>query len=338
MSRLNKDIIISTLEYLEKLGAVRLHRVNGDWYGMYCPFHKGGKERKPAFGVLLVDIYKNGNMMAAGTAHCFACSYANDFIHFVGDVLKVAGFANRSALEWLSENIPGFDKSDVEIEPLIPEGLAQQILSKQATNYIASLQGIKKDVFISEDELASYRYTVPYMYQRKLNDAMIDKYDVGFDPNFVPPGRKKPVPCITFPVRDEKGRTLFLCRRSIEGKQFYMPQGVQKPVYGIWELPKNCRSVVICESCFNAITSTMYGRPAVALFGTGTPYQIDQLKRLGADEFILALDPDEAGDKGRTKLKRALRKHAIVWELTGIEPGKDINDLTKGEFDSLELI
>lgn len=325
------------VDKLDEMGLIRKDRIRNDYYTIYCPIHKGGQERKPSAGILLRDQYKNGQHYPAGFMHCFTCSYSSTLPELITKLLEQKHIP-KTGVEWLSENIPGFDQTHVEIEPLIPDGLAQQILSKQATRYIASLKGQQSQTFISEEELAGYRYTVPYMYQRKLNDAMIDKYDVGFDPKFVPPGRKKPVPCITFPVRDEKGRTLFLCRRSIEGKQFYMPAGVQKPVYGIWELPRGCRSVLICESCFNAITSTMYGRPAVALFGTGTPYQIEQLKRLGADEIILALDPDEAGDRGRTKLKKALRKHSIVWELSGIEPGKDINDLTKEEFDALELI
>lgn len=325
------------VDKLDEMGLLRKDRIRNDYYTIYCPIHKGGQERKPSAGILLRDQYKNGQHYPAGFCHCFTCSYSATLSELITKLLEQKHIS-KTGVEWLSENIPGFDQTDAEIEPLIPDGLAQQILSKQATTYITLLKGQQSQTFISEEELAGYRYTVPYMYERKLNDAMIDKYDVGFDPNFIPPGRKKPVPCITFPVRDEKGRTLFLCRRSIEGKQFYMPAGVQKPVYGIWELPRGCRSVVICESCFNGITSTMYGRPAVALFGTGTPYQIEKLKRLGADEFILALDPDEAGDRGRVKLKKALTKHAIVWELSGIEPGKDINDLTKEEFDALELV
>ena len=108
-------------------------------------------------------------------------------------------------------------------------------------------------------------------------------------------------------------------------------------MYGIYELPKDCKSVVVCESCFNALTSWRYGRPAVALLGTGNPYQIQQLKQLGVREFILALDPDDAGQRGTEKLKKALRSVAIVYTVSGIPAGKDLNDLTEEEYNQLQL-
>jgi DNA primase len=117
-----------------------------------------------------------------------------------------------------------------------------------------------------------------------------------------------------------------------------MPLDVTKPVYGLYELPDNCKSVIVCESCFNALTCWVYGKPAVALLGTGDPYQINQLKQLGVNEFILALDPDDAGIKGTKRLKRALGSNAICWEIEGIPEGKDINDLTLEEFNNLDLV
>ena len=185
--------------------------------------------------------------------------------------------------------------------------------------------------YVSEEELASYRFTVPYMYERKLTDPIIEKYDVGFDGKFIPPGRKKPLPCVTFPVRDETGGTLFFCRRSIEGKFFNYPEGVEKPVYGLYELPSNCAEVIICESVFNALTCEVYGKHAVALLGTGNTRQIDQLKRLGVRNYVICLDNDPAGRKGTEKLKKALSKSGFVWVMT-VPEGKDVNDLTYQEF------
>ena len=78
--------------------------------------------------------------------------------------------------------------------------------------------------------------------------------------------------------------------------------------------------------------------PAVALLGTGNPYQVEQLKRLGVREFILGLDADDAGRKGTARMKKALRDVAIVWEFQGIPEGKDLNDLSYAEFQQLTLI
>ncbi len=172
------------------------------------------------------------------------------------------------------------------------------------------------------------------MYERKLTDEIIDKFDVGFDAEFIPPGRKKPLPCITIPVRDSTGNTLFFCRRSIEGKFFHYPTGVTKPVFGIDMIPPNTSTVIVCESCINALTCWVYGYPAVALMGTGNSYQMSQLQRLGVKEYIICMDGDDAGKRSTEKLKKHLSSIAIVYTVNMI-PGKDVNDCTKEEFESL---
>ena len=190
--------------------------------------------------------------------------------------------------------------------------------------------GIKQQ-YVPEEELAQYRYTVPYMYQRKLTNEVIEKYDIGFDGKYIPEGRSKPLPCVTFPVHDMQGRTLFICRRSIEGKFFFLPKDQEKSIFGLYELPPNCKEVIICESVFNALTCVVYGHPAVALFGTGTSHEIDQLRKLGCPSYVICLDNDEAGRKGTEKLKKALSGSSMVWVMT-VPEGKDANDLTLDEF------
>ena len=127
-----------------------------------------------------------------------------------------------------------------------------------------------------------------------------------------------------------------MSRRSIYGKTFFLPQDIEKPVYGIYELPKGCKDVIICESVINALTCVAYGRPALALFGTGSPYQIEQLNKLSVRHYTLALDPDKAGEKGTYKLKRGL-KGKLLTKLV-VPTGKDINDLSYEEFLSLPEI
>lgn len=329
--------VMDVLKMLESNGLLRLSKRTGSYMQVYCPIHADGNERKPSCGVLLVDEVRNGRKYPAGFFHCFSCGFAKKLPDAISEILKGKSMS-QSGLDWLKENVPSFSgyDSDFDIDYLIPTSTMQTVLSKFAVDYVISKT---KPVthYVSEEELARYRYTVPYMYERKLTDELIEKFDIGFDGNWIPEGKTKPIPCITFPVRDKNGNTLFLCRRSIKGKLFNYPKGVTKPVYGLYELPKDVRSVVICESCFNALTSWRYGRPAVALLGTGNPYQIQQLKELGVSEFILALDPDDAGRRGTEKLKNALRSSALVYEFVGIPSGKDINDLTEDEFNALDI-
>lgn len=328
--------IIQVLEYMQSIGVVRLNKIIGDYYSIYCPIHNGGKERRPSCGVLLHDQFRNGRQYRAGFVHCFTCGLAEDMPKFINDLIRNYELKDDEVKK-LRDIAEEFETGDVDGDKLISDNLMKSLISKYMVDDIRLRTGTSSVDFISESELRAYRYTVPYMYDRKLTDYLIEKYDVGVDLHFIPKGGKREVPCITFPVRDSHGRTLFILRRALNSKRFFMPEDVQKPVYGLYELPKDCDSVVIVESCFNALTCVRYGKYAVALLGTGTPYQIQQLRQLGVREFILGFDSDDAGERATSRLKRALKDVAIVWRYVGIPDGKDINDLSEDEFNALEL-
>ena len=322
----------SVIRKVGDLGLIDIIRPVGDWYMCRCPIHNNGQEKKPSCGISLTEQYRNNKRYPALHLHCFSCGYTGSLADALTEVLKRKGIG-KSGLDWLKENVPGFDEENVEFDYLIPQSISTELQNKYVLDYINSQIISESKKYVPEEELASYRMTVPYMYQRGLTDEIIEQYDIGYDPTFIPPGRKKPLPCITFPVKDLQGRILFLCRRSIEGKFFHYPQGVEKSVYGIYELPKGVKSVIICESCLNALRLRSFGYYAVALLGTGTSYEIEQLKQLGVQEFILCLDGDEAGQRGAAKLKKALSKVAIVWTVH-MPADKDANDCkTKEEFD-----
>lgn len=340
---MTEDQVLNALHVLDELGMIRLVKPTGNYYQIHCPNregHNGGEDKKPSCGVLLRDQYSDGKKTPAGWTHCFACGYHKMLPDMVTDILKYKNISH-SGLDWLKENVPGFDPNDVEFDYLLPQEMSAELVNKYAINYIQS-KTQSEPKYVSEKELASYRLTVPYMYERKLTDEIIAKYDVGFDANFKPEGHKNSVPCITFPIRDSQGRTLGFCRRSVKGKHFYMDTGKAKSVYGLYELPKGVKSVIICESCFNALTCATYGYPAVALLGTGTESELKQLKMLGVNEFVLCLDNDEAGHRGTRKLKKLLSSVAIIRVMTippkvdpetGESISRDINDISKEEFD-----
>jgi len=323
--------IIQIVNILEAHGLLHPTKQMQDWYQCKCPFHGGGNEKKPSFGISLHDQYRGGQSYPAGMYHCFACGASGNLVKLVTEILKLHDI-KMTGQEWLIANVPGYDP-EADFDYLIPESMMDAINNKYAIDYIQKITQPQPD-YISEGELASYRFIVPYMYERKLTDEIIEKYDVGYDAKWVPPGRVKPVPCITFPIRDASGNTLFLCRRSIQGKLYNYPQGVTKPVYGIDMIPEGTHSLVICESCINTLTSVIYGKPAVGLLGTGNSYQIQQLKQLGMDEFVICTDGDDAGRHAAQKLKKQLQSVAFVWVIP-MPDGKDLNDLTKEEFDQL---
>lgn len=331
---MNTDKIVEIVERLQANSLLRTNKILGDWYSIYCPFHSDGKERRSSAGILLRDQYKNGKLYKAGMFHCFTCGVVESLPNTITKILKSKSIS-KSGLDWLKENVDGFeDDSEFEFDSLLPKDLVGQLNNNFALDYIRNATG-NQVKYVSEDELASYRFTVPYMYERKLTDELIDKFDIGVDMNYVPKGAKNKVPCITFPVKDIKGNTLFICRRSISGKKFFLPESSNKSLYGIYEFPKKCKSVLVAESCINALTAWAYGVPSVALLGTGTPYQISQLKSLGVSEIVIGTDPDDAGDKAAKRLKSSLKDVAIVRRMNDIPAGKDLNDLTKEEFWSI---
>lgn len=322
--------VVDVLQNLERFGLVRLSKQRNDWYSMYCPFHSNGQEKKPSFGVLLHDQQRGSQMFPAGFCHCFTCSYANTLQGMIRDILRNHSIS-MSVDEWLAANVPGY-VAELEGQELIPPELFKSVMASLAVKDLQ--QRVHSQQYIAESELASYRCVVPYMYERRLTDDIICRYDIGFDAKWVPPGKQKAVPCITFPVKDRDGHTLFLCRRSVQGKLYNYPEGVVKPLYGIDQLPSHCRSLIVCESCINALTCAVYGYNAVALMGTGNSYQIQQLKELGADEYVLCFDGDDAGRKATARMKRALSSVALVWQID-MPDGKDVNDCDKATFDNL---
>ena len=284
-----------------------------------CPIHNGGQERKPSCGISTVN--KSGT--PSGTVHCFTCGYTANLEQMVSHCFghDDDGVFGR---EWLAKNF-----LTVSVENRKDLGLDY---SRE------NLRGCKK--YVDEQELERYRYYHPYMYKRKLTDEVIEQFDVGYDADFQlksKNGRISHYRCVTFPVRDISGGTLFIARRSVDTKFFHYPEGVSKPVYGLYELPTNCSEVIVCESIFNALTCYVYGRPAVAMLGLGTDEQYNQLKRLPCRKIITAFDPDEAGGHATQRLKRALGSCKLVTTLV-IPKGKDVNDLSKEEFENLEEI
>lgn len=279
-----------------------------------CPVHNGGQERKPSCGINTAR--KEG--VEFGTVHCFTCGYRASFPEFVS---KCFGRDDKGEFgkHWL---IRKFISIEINERPVLQLNFDRKQPKAQEIEYV------------SEEELDSYRYTHPYLYQRGMTDEIIELYDLGYDKNFRLPNTDNDIETVTFPVRDINGNTLFVARRAIYHKLFYYPEEVDKPIYGIYELDKNASEVIVCESMFNALTCRVYGRQAVALLGLGTESQYKQLEKLHCRKLIIGLDPDKAGYKAGQKLKEKLKSKKLI-SFLDIPQGKDINDLTRQEFDKL---
>lgn len=293
-----------TLKGINLLSQVKQGRDN---IQITCPHHANGQEKRPSCGIRTVEA----EGVEIGQVHCFTCGYTVSLPVFISNCFGFNDFG-KYGKKWLIHNFSGIgNTNDRKLDLNLTRG------NSTKTNV----------EYISEEELESYRYLHPYMYKRGLTDEIIEKYDIGYD---------KKTDCITMPIRDKSGKTLFFCRRSVKSKFFNYPEGVEKPIYGIYELPENCPEFVVCESVFNALTCVKYGKPAIALLGTGNSYQYEQIKQLPVRHILLGFDGDEAGDKASIRFARNITNKLI--HKYEIPRGKDINDLTEEEFKKLRIL
>lgn len=305
--------ILDLLKFdLAQHGLDRFHmfRNNGDNIQTNCPFHKGGQERKPSFGV-------NGEI---DKCHCFACGWSGTIEEMISELY---GYEDDGVFgkRWL---IKRFNTVEIETRPNIMEGfnVRNNIYTHRAhMDMGASIQAI------TEEELDKYRYTHPYMYKRGLTDEIIERFDIGYD-------REREE--ITFPVKDIEGKCVFIASRSVKSKFFRLPKDEDKPIYqGYKFVSGDYKKAYIVESFLNCLTCWKYDKPAMAMIGTGDQKQYEILNKLPVREYILAFDPDEAGRKATERFKKYVHGK-IIKELV-YPDDRDINDLQE-EFLNCKII
>lgn len=269
----------------------RTFRLNGNNIQTNCPFHKNGQERRPSFGI---NIHN-------GQAHCFTCGWGGSLDEMISELM---GYLDngKHGRGWL---VRRFNSLEVENRPTIQIKPREKIV----TEY---------DI-VPESVLDSYRYIHPYMYERGLTDEIIEEFDVGYD---------KENDCLTFPVKNLKGEVMLVATRSVKGKYFHIPQTEYKPVYCADRFVNGDYNICyVTESFLNCLTLWKLGLPAVALMGTGSHAQKVILKELPVRQYVLALDPDAAGQRATKSLKRFLGDTKMVSEIIYTNTEEDINDL-----------
>lgn len=285
--------VLKVLKYeLAERGIERfaMFRHNGENIQTNCPFHNGGQEKKPSFGV-------NGDL---NKCHCFACGWSGGLDDMISELF---GFVDSSdSVRWLQKR---FNSIEVENRPDI------------FGNYKREIVKAKKNIIL-EEELDSYRYIHPYHYKRGLTNDILEEFDVGYD---------KERQCVTFPILDLDGDCVFVATRSVNTKFFGLPKGLEKPVYQAYRFKNGqYKEAYIVESFFNCLTLWKLGLPSMALIGTGNEKQYNILKNLPVREYILCLDPDDAGRKATQRFKKYVN-NKLLKQVVYEEDGKDINDL-----------
>lgn len=271
-----------------------------------CPCHKDGYERRPSC-MIFADM--EDKETEYGFAHCFTCGYARPLDKFIADCFEEYEEEDFGK-QWLLARCDTAFVTSVDYLPPIE-------LKKKSAIVLPA---------IDESVLKDFEYYHDYMWKRKLSRDIVDLFEVGYD-------IQKQM--ITFPVRDENGRLVMITKRSVNTKFFQIPDEVKKPVYLLYYTKqRGIKNVAVCESQINALYLWSIGIPAVALFGTGTPYQYELLKSCGIRVFNLYFDGDEGGRKGSARFFRNFNDEYLINDFL-LPQGKDVNDLSEEEIRNL---
>ena len=315
LGELQRQLQLNGIELLQKI------KDSSDNIMVQCPYHGNGQERRPSAGIRKSD----------GVFHCFACNETHTLPEVISHCFgkdAVGSFGWK----WLLQNygtVRVEERKDVTLD-FSRDGNNRKSLSK--VHGQTDRQGDTR--FVSEEELDSYRYFHPYMYKRGLTDEIIELFDIGYDAS---------TESITFPIKDIYGNCLYVARRSVNVKWFNYPQGVEKPLYGLYELMKfqynrgGISEVIVCESMLDALSFWTVGKYAVALNGLGTELQFKQLRELPCRKIILATDSDTAGMTARKRIRDNV-KNKIITEYIFPEGRKDANECTKEELLNLKEV
>lgn len=329
-----KDILIELKNQLNANNVLLLQKMKptSTHVMVQCPYHAGGHERRPSAGLRKED----------GMFHCFACGE----IHSLQEVISYCfGYTDdiigKFGWQWLLKNFATVqveERKDVELD--FARNVDVNSISRRCGD------SGRYTNLVGEEELDKYRYIHPYMYKRGLTDDIIELFDIGYDDTSK---------CITFPVRDIKGNCLFVARRSVNTKFFNYPEGVEKPLYGLYELhkigafekyevvkldgsAKGIDELIVCESMLDALSFWTVGKCAVALNGLGNELQFKQLRELACRKIILATDMDEKGLAARKRIRENLQNRKIVTEYIFPKGRKDANECTKEELQNLREV
>lgn len=276
-----------------------------------CPSHGGGRESHPACNIYIGADFK----IPYGYFNCFVCGNSGSFLKFVAYCFEETDTYHKNtekyALKWLLKNFEHKQlRHKIDLGPDID-------LTKR-----------KKQVKILDASfLDQYLTWTPYLAQRKLSRGVCAAFNVRYDPVY----RQ-----VIFPAYDLKGNLVMAPKRSIDTKTFYLDKESEKPVYCLDYIQRNnYKTAIITEGPFDTLTGWTYGYPTCGTWGQPSDYQIEQLNKSCISVLYLAFDNDEAGQRFARTVKKGLDKRIITVDVKLPKGKKDINELTKEEFDQI---
>jgi DNA primase len=287
---------------------------SGKNYTGFCPFHSN--TRTPSFAVF----------PSTGTWRCFGqCNEGGDIFTFT---MKKQGWDFPEALKYLA------DRAGIQLKPQTPE---EMVAEEEHDQLRALLEDAATYFRHQLSNTPAGHKSLDYLRKRGLSDEIIETFGLGYAPDarealiqyFKSKGRTESQlreaglvserddgsiydkfrHRIIFPIRDGRGRMAGFGGRILDPDD--LPKFLNSPqtavfdksglLYGLERARNAIRAqdqVVIVEGYFDVIALHQAGfTNTVSPMGTAlTEHQMRLLKHL-TQRYILALDPDTAGDK-----------------------------------------
>jgi DNA primase len=308
------DDVKARIDIVDLVSAsVQLRRSGKNFTG-FCPFHQN--TRTPSFVVF----------PETGTWRCFGqCNEGGDIFGFV---MKKEGLDFQEALRLLAE------KAGVELRQFTPEEAEQVEKNDHLRQLLEDVVTFYRHQLI---ETSAGREALAYLHKRGLETATIEAFGLGYAPKTWDAAltffKRKGIQDadllavglvserdgggiydrfrhrVMFPIRDDRGRMAGFGARILDPED--MPKFLNSPqtelfdkgklLYGLDQARRSIRTLdqaVIVEGYLDVIALHQQGFPnAVSPMGTAlTEHQLRLLKRF-SHRFVLALDPDAAGEK-----------------------------------------
>ena len=328
-ARLNIVDVVSNYVPLTQSGSVFKAR---------CPFHT---ERTPSFVV----------NPERGSWHCFgACSEGGDAIGFV---MKAENQSFSEALRTLAVRVgvplPS-PRQQAQMDPLLRANeeamrfFQRRLQSEDGAEALAYLQdrgvavetaaafglGLSPDGF---EELKAHLEGQGFTEEQLQRAGLVSRPQQGVSRDLFH-GR------LMFPIRDADGRAVGFGGRSLDGSQPKYLNTPQTTIFDksslLWGLDAARDSIklrgegVVVEGYMDALMAHQHGYTnVVASMGTAlTSRQVTALRGL-ADSFVLALDPDAAGQEATMRSLKTSWRDVRDVRIALLPEGKDPDELIR---------
>lgn len=341
--RYTEDYIKKVLANVNIVNVIKQNTTVYKYDGVYtakCPFHDDAKES------MIIDADRQ-------VFHCLDCGKGGNAAVFL---MELKGMNMARAVGYLAK-IAGITPTENDIE-------------KKTNDVLKSnLRSVYKDAAIFyRRKLASEegKEALEYLKNRKLTDATIAKFGLGYAPGkgntlykylhkkgytddlllqagLIKLSETGPYDMfrnrVIFPIMDEKSRVIAFGGRVLddEAKPKYL-NSPESPIfnksntlYGIHDLKDATRDFfILVEGNMDVIQLHQAGiKNSVATLGTAfTPTHIPVIKKY-TDKLVLSYDGDQAGQKAAMRTIKAVDGSDIGIRILSMNPCKDPDDFIK---------